>query len=67
MRSNNATHATMQRTMHEALVLHSCGVIILQLLAPNVRKKRAERGLKLLFRLKGRDATIGDITLDPRT
>jgi hypothetical protein len=50
----------MQRTVHKALGLRSCGVIPTPLLAPNVRKKRAERALKLLFRLKGRDATIGD-------
>ena len=59
-RSNNAVRATKQRTMHEALGLRSCGVSPTPLLAPNGRKKRAERALKLLSRLKERDSTIGD-------
>ena len=46
--------------MHEALGLRSCGVSPTPLWAPNGRKKRSERALKLLFRLKGRDTTIGD-------
>ena len=46
--------------MHKALGLRSCGVIPAPLLAPTVRKKRAERALKLLFRLKWMEATIGD-------
>ena len=45
--------------MHKALVLHSSGVTPTPLLAPNGRKKRAERALKLLFRLKWREAIIG--------
>ena len=49
----------MQRTVHKALGLRSCGVIPTQLLTPNVRKKRTERALKLHIRLKGRDATMG--------
>ena len=50
----------MQHTVHEALGLHSCGVIPMPLLTPNVHKKRIERALKLRIRLKGRDATISD-------
>ena len=50
----------MQRTVHKALGLRSCGVIPTPLLMPIVRKKRAERALILLFRLKGRDTTMGD-------
>ena len=46
--------------MHKALVLRSSGGTPTPLLAPNGRKKRSERALKLLFRLKGRDTTIGD-------
>ena len=46
--------------MHKALGLRSCGVTSTPLLAPNGRKKRAERALKLLSRLKERDTTIGD-------
>ena len=44
--------------MHKALGLRSCGVTSTPLLAPNGRKKRAERALKLLSRLKERDTTI---------
>ena len=50
----------MQRTVHKALGLRSCGVIPTQLLTPNVRKKRTERALKLRIRLKARDAIISD-------
>ena len=50
----------MQRVVHKALVLRSSRVTPTPLLAPNGRKKRSERALKLLFRLKGRDTTIGN-------
>ena len=50
--------------MHKALGLRSSGVTPTPLLAPNGRKKRSERALKLLFRLKGRDTTIGDKKID---
>ena len=60
MGSNNAACTTMQHTVHKALGLRSCDVIPTTLLTPNVRKKRAERALKLRIRLKGRDTIISD-------
>ena len=50
----------MERTVHKALGLRSCGVTPTPLLVPDGRKKSAERALKMLSRLKERDATIGD-------
>ena len=59
-KAHRTTHATMHRIVHEAMGLHSHVAIPQPLFMPNVRKKYAERALKLLFRLKGRDATIID-------
>ena len=50
----------MERTVHKALGLGSCGVTPTPLLAPHGRKSGAERALKLRSRLKEKDATIGD-------
>ena len=38
---NNAARRAMERTVHEALGLRSCGVSPTSLLAPNGRKKNA--------------------------
>ena len=58
-RSNTAARSARERTVHKALVLRSSGGTPTPLLAPNGRKKRSERALKLQFRLKWREAIIG--------
>ena len=60
VRAATTPRRATERTVHKALGLRSSGVTPTPLLAPNGRKKRSERALKLLFRLKERDATIGD-------